>query len=113
MAPREQTPLRGNGSQQDPLLAFGDITVPLSITGPQAEFNLGFFGPRDGQSIKYDAVAGLAQAPSALAAFVTTHPGTQPGSVLVKVWTSAFAAAAGSTVTQIRLLATRGSRVAK
>jgi hypothetical protein len=111
--PKDQTPLAGNGSQEFGLLGFGDLNTPLTITGPSAEFPVGFFGPRDGEQIKQEVVACLGQAPSALAAFLSVGPGTGPGTVKVFVWTSTFGAAAGSTVTKIHLIAARGSLVTK
>jgi len=120
---KDQTPLLGNGSQEFGMLGFGDINTPLTITGPSAEFQIGAYPPRDGEQIKMEAVACLAQAPTNAAAFVTCGPGSSPGTVKVFVWQMAqsgttpfavtFPAAAGATVTKIHLIATKGSAVTK
>lgn len=110
---RDQKPLLGQGSQQNPIMAFSDIHIPLVVTGPTLEVPLGFFGPRDGENIQWGAVACLAETPVAAKAFVTCTAGSRRDTVLVSVFTSALAAAAGATQTKINLIATRGSAVAQ
>ena len=120
---KDQTPLLGNGSQEFGMLGFGDVNNPLTVTGPSQEFQVGAFPPRDGEPMKVEAVACLAQAPTNAAAFVTVGPGSAPGTVKVFVWQLAqsgttpfavtFPAAAGGTVTKIHLIATKGSAVTK
>lgn len=105
----------GNGSQQEPVLAFvGDLgeSTQFSMTGPSVEVKLGFFA-RDGIVINYSAVACLAEAPRAIAAYVTVDNGSQPGYVKISLWTSAFAAAAGNTTAKVTLIAVRGSSVGR
>ena len=110
---KDQTPLLGSGSQQNPIMAFTDINVPLAITGPTTEVHLGFFAPRDGENIKWGATVSLAQAPAAAASFVTVAAGSKRDTVLISVWKSTFAAADAATVTKVSLIATRGSAVAQ
>lgn len=111
--PKDQTPLLGNGSQEFGMLGYGSLNVPLTVTGPSQEFNVGAFSPRDGENIIIGAVACLAEAPVAAKAFVTATLGSQPGYVKISVYTSALAAAAGSTVTKVNLIAVKGSAVTK
>jgi len=110
---KDQVPLLANGSQEFGMLGYGDINNPLVMTGPTIDVPIGAFPPRDGEQIKMEAVACLAQAPAALSAYVSVGPSTVPGCVRVSAWTSAFAAAAGSTVTKFHLIATKGSAVTK
>lgn len=110
---KDQSPLLGNGSQQNPVVAFSDINIPLTVTGPSQEFNLGFFGPHDGGTIKYGCSVSLGEAPAAGKNFVTCEKGSKPNTVLIKVWKNTFAAADASTVTKVNLVAVRGSAVAQ
>jgi len=109
---RDPIGIKGVSSRQHPLLAFGDITLPLQITGPSAEFDMGFLA-RDGKTVKFDAVVCLDAAPSNAANYVTCTKGSKPNTVLVSVWKNTFAAADAATVTNIHLVAMRGGQFVK
>jgi hypothetical protein len=127
MARDASTP-RGIGSLQNPLFALGSLNVPLEMTGPTMEVDLGMlFKTREGvpasKQIQYEAVVSLGQAPSDSVSVVTCEQGTAPGTVLVKAWrifgpsAGAYAsnavlqyAAAGAAVkTKFHLIAIRGA----